>query len=53
LFSVPTDDCFEWAVAEATDEALELLVVYDAEREDWGGDTLAEGVPDAVAFLAH
>lgn len=53
LFAVLTCDCLKGLVAEAADEALELLVVLDAEREDWSGDTLAKGIPHSVAFFTH
>jgi hypothetical protein len=53
LFAVLTCDYGVGLVAEAAHEALEFLVVYNAEREDRSRDTLAEGVPHFVAFLTH
>jgi hypothetical protein len=40
----------ERLIAEAAHEALKLLVVFDAEGEDWDGHTGPEGVPYTVAL---
>ena len=53
LFAVLTCDCLKGLVAKPANEALEFLVVYDAEREDGSGDTRTEGLPHFVTALTH
>ena len=53
LFAVHTCDGLKWLVAEAAHEALELIVVYNAEREEWGCDTRTEHSPHGVALLMN
>lgn len=53
LLSVETGNHLKGLIAEAADEASELVVVYDAEREDGRGDTRTERIPHGVALLLY
>jgi hypothetical protein len=53
LLSIEAGDHLKWLIAKAAHEARELVVVHQSKREDWRGDTLAEGVPHSVTFLPH
>jgi hypothetical protein len=53
LLSVETGDHLKWLVAEAANEAFELIVVHYSESENGSFDELTKRVPYFVGALAY